>query len=217
MKVFSIFIFFILIFNLITVKVTAQSSISLSTGISKDINNSVSFYQFPFSVTWKPSKRKNAPLFLELDYLFPVGSKSKGEAFTLNPALPQKINLQEKIRPYIFTLSAGFRMHLFTTKTNNAFYLNIIPLGICSQNIKVSYKKYDKENYDILNPDVNSNESGLVMSLSPVYYFHKEKQDMMISLHLQTPLLKGNRDYALSYKYLAPLQLTYGYNFFYNK
>ncbi|MEO8854786.1 MAG: hypothetical protein ABI359_13470, partial [Ginsengibacter sp.] len=212
MKVFYTFIFCILIFSLLTVEVNAQSSVSISTGISKDINNSISFYQLPFSVMWKPSKRKKAPLFLELDYAVPFGSKSSGEAYTLNPALPQKVILQEKIMPYTFTLSVGFRIHLFTTKTNNAFYLNFIPLGICSQNIKVLYKKFDKENYEILNPDVNSDESGLVMSLSPVYYFHKEKQDMMIMLHLQTPLLKGDRDYALSYKYLAPLQLTIGYN-----
>ena len=217
MKIFPTFIFFILIFSLLTFKVSAQSSISISTGISKDINNSISFYQLPFSILWKPSKRKNAPLFLELDYAFPFKSKSSGEAFSLNPALPQKIILQEKIMPYTFTFSMGFRVHLFTTKSNNALYLNVSPLGICNQNIKVSYKNDDKENYDILNPDVNSNESGLVMSLSPVYYFHKEKQDIMIMLHLKTPLLKGARDYLLSYKYIAPLQLTFGYNFFYNK
>ena len=217
MKVFYTFIFCILIFSLLTVKVNGQSSVSISTGISKDINNSISFYQLPFSLMWKPSKRKKAPLFLELDYAVPFGSKSTGETYTLNPALPQKVILQEKIMPYTFTLSVGFRIHLFTTKTNNAFYLNLVPLGICSQNIKVFYKKFDKENYEILNPDVNSDESGLVMSLSPVYYFHKEKQDMMIMLHLQTPLLKGNRDYILSYKYLAPLQLTFGYNFSYHK
>jgi len=217
MKIFCTYIFCILIFSLLTVKVTAQSSISISTGISKDINNSLSFYQLPFSVMWKPSKRKKAPLFLELDYAFPFASKSSGEAFTLNPTLPQKIILREKIVPYTFTLSVGFRIHLFTSKTNNAIYLNLVPLGICSQNIKVSYKNYDKENYNILNPDVNSNESGLVMSFSPVYYFHKEKQDMMLMLHLQTPLLKGERDYLLSYKYIAPMQLTFGYNFSYNK
>jgi hypothetical protein len=166
---------------------------------------------------WKPLKDKNSPVFLELDYDLPLGSKSTGNAYTLNPALPQKVTLQEKIRPYVFTASVGFQIHVLTTKKNNAFFLNVVPLAFSQQTIKVSYKNYDTKNYEVLNPDVNSDAGGLVMSMAPVYYFHKAKQDMMLMLHLQTPLLKRKRDYELSYKYIAPLQLTFGYNFYYNK
>ena len=217
MKISHTFIFCFLIFSLSAANVNAQSAISLSTGISTDLNNSNSFYQIPLSLIWKPFRDKKSPVFLEFDYSLPLGSKSTGEAYTLNPGLPQKVTLQEKIRPYVFTVSFGFRIHLFTTKKNNAFYLNVVPLAICNQNIKVFYKNYDTKNYEVLNPDVNSNETGFVMSIAPVYYFHKGKRDMLLMLHLQTPLLKGNRDYELSYKYMAPMQLTFGYNFYYNK
>ena len=216
MKIFHLVIWF-LFFTSATLKSSAQSSISLSTGISTDINNTQSFYQVPFSLIWKPFRDKKAPIFLELDYAFPLGSNSTGEAYTLNPALAEKVILREKISPYVFTFSLGFRIHLLTTKKNNIFYLNLAPLAICNQTINVSYKNYDKANYEVMNPDVDSKDGGMVMSIAPVYYFHKGKQDMMLMLHLQTPLLKGNRDYQLSYKYMAPMQLTFGYNFYYNK
>ncbi len=154
----------------------AQSSVSLCTGISKDINNSISLYQIPFSLIWKPFRNIKSPLFLEFDYDLPLGSKSTGNAYTLNPDLTQEVTLQEKIMPYIFTASIGFRIHLFTTKKDNIFYINFVPFAICQQTIKVSYKNYDKENYEVLNPDVNSDNGGLVMSVAPVYYFHKAQQ-----------------------------------------
>ena len=207
-----------LVFSLFAVKTNAQSSVSLSSGISRDINNSnISFYQIPFSLIWKPFRNTKSPVFLEIDYDLPLGSKSAGVAYTLNPGLPQKVILKEKILPYVFTFSLGASIYLFTTKENNVFFLNIVPFAICAQIISVSYKNYDKENYEVLNPDVNSKEGGFVMSIAPVYYFHKDKRDMMIMLHLQTPLLKGKRDYKLSYNCMAPIQLTFGYNFYYNK
>ena len=207
-----------LLFSLFSANVCAQSFLSVSTGISTDLNNpKQSFHHVPLSLIWKPSKQKHSSLFIELDYDIPLPGKASGDAYTLNPTLPQKVTLHENILPYIFTASVGFRIHLLTTKVNNNFYLNVVPIGICNQNIKVSYKNFDSQNYEVLNPDVNSNETGFIMSIAPAYYFHKTKQDMMIMLHLQTPLLKGNRDYLLSYKYVAPMQLTFGYNFYYNK
>jgi hypothetical protein len=208
----------LLFFCLFSAGANAQSFVSLSSGVSADLNNpNHSFHHIPFSLMWKPLKQKNSSLFIELDYDIPLPGKASGDAYTLNPALPQKVTLDENILPYIFTGSVGFSIHLLTIKDNNSFYLNILPIGICNQNIKVSYKNFDSQNYEVLNPDVNSSETGFVMSIAPAYYFHKTKQDMMIMLHLQTPLLKGNRDYLLSSKYIAPMQLTFGYNFYYNK
>jgi hypothetical protein len=202
----------------ISFSIHAQSSLSLSTGVSVDMNNTnQSFYHIPISFQWKPSSREKAPFFLEFDYDVPLTTKSKGNAYTLNPSLPSEVMLQESIRAYIFTASIGFRIHLYSTKKNNSFYLNLLPLGISNQNYKVTYKNYDKENYEVLNPDVNLNMGGLVMSMAAVYYFHKRKQDMQIMLHAQTPLLRIIDDYPMSYKSIAPLQLTFGYNFYYNK
>lgn len=212
------FIICLFLLSLFATNANAQSFLSVSTGISSDLNNPEHpFHHIPISLMWKPVNEKKSPLFIELDYDIPLPGKGSGDAYTLNPTLPQKITLRENIHPYIFTGSVGFRIHLLNTKDNNSFYLNILPIGICNQNIKVAYKNFDSQNYEVLNPDVNSNETGFVMSIAPVYYFHKTKKDMMIMLHLQTPLLKGNGDYLLSYKYIAPMQLTFGYNFYYNK
>ncbi len=207
-----------LVFSLFATGINAQSSMSLSTGISTDLNNSNNtFYHVPISFQWKPSAYKKALLFLELDYDIPFANKRTGDAYTLNPTLPEKVTLSEEISPYIFTIAIGFRIHLYTSKKNNSIYLNLLPIGLCNQNFKVSYKNYDKKNYEVLNPDVNSNPGGVVMSMAAVYDFHKSKQDMRLMLHAQTPLLTSRGDYPLSYKYAAPLQLTFGYNFYYNK
>lgn len=207
----------LLLAGLFSGNANAQSSVSLCTGISKDINNSISFYQVPLSLIWKPFRSIKSPLFLAFDYDLPLGGKSTGNAYTLNPDLPQEVTLREKIMPHVFTASLGFRIQLFTTKKDNNFYINVVPFAICEQIIKVSFKNYDTKNYEVLNPDANSDVGGLVMSVAPVYYFHKGKRDVMLMLHLQTPLLKGNRDYKLSYDYVAPMQLTFGYNFYYNR
>jgi hypothetical protein len=154
---------------------------------------------------------------VEFDYDIPLSDKSSGDAYTLNPTLPGKVTLMENIRPYLFTVSVGFRIPVNTGKTHNNFYLHFFPIGLCNQKFKVVYKNYDKENYEVLNPDVSTSETGVVMSMAAVYNFHKTKQDMILMLHLQTPLFKKKGDYLLSYKYIAPLQLTFGYLFYYNK
>lgn len=206
------------IFILFSFSTKAQSSFSLSTGISSDLNNAHhSFYHIPFSLQWKPSPRKRAAFFVEFDYDFPFTTKSTGQAYTLNPSLPKEVKLQETIRPYIFSASIGFRIHLYTNKKNNSFYLNLLPFGVSFQNIKVAYKNFDKENYEILNPDFNLNRGGFVESMAAVYNFHNRKQDMKLMLHLQIPPLQRTGDYPLSYRFVAPLQLTFGYNFYYNK
>jgi len=217
MKIKTPFLFISIIFISFSFATHAQSSFSLSTGISSDLNNvHHSFYHIPFSLQWKPSPRKRAPFFVELDYDFPFTTKSTGQAYTLNPSLPKEVTLQETIRPYIFSVSIGFRIHLYTNKKNNSFYLDLLPFGISTQNFKVNYKNFDKENYEILNPDINMNRGGIVTSIAAVYNFHKTKQDMKLMLHIQSPPLRGTGDYQL-HRFVAPLQLTFGYNFYYNK
>ena len=218
MKIKLQFLSVFIIFLSLSSKVQAQSFLSLSTGISTDLNNpNHNFYHIPFTLQWKPSARKRAPFFLEFNYNIPFTSKSTGDAYTLNPSLPEKVTLQENIKPAIFTMNIGFRIHLYTNKKSNSFYLNLLPFGICIQNFSIDYKNYDKQNYEVLNPDVNLNSGGIVESIEAAYFFHKTKQDMVIMLHLQTPPLKSRGDYPLSYKFVAPLQLTFGYNLFYNK
>ena len=198
--------------------VSAQSVISLSTGWSTDLNNAVhAFHHIPVSFNWQPLKDKRLPFLVELDYDIPLAIRSSGDAFTLNPALPGKVTLSEDIRPRLITASVGLTIPVYRRKSGKSIYVSFFPIAICNQDIKVTYKNYDKENYEVLNPDVTTKETGAVMAVAAVYNFHTLKQDLRLMLHLQTPLFKGNGDYQLSYKYVAPLQLTFGYNFYYNK
>lgn len=206
------------IFILFPTTGNGQSFISLSTGISANINKpNQSFYHIPLSLQWKPFPKENNPFFVEFDYGIPFIAKSSGNAYTLNPSLPAEVNLEEAICPNIFTVSIGFRIFLYANKKNGSFYLNLLPFGISNQNFKVRYKNYDKENYEVLNPDVSKDLTGAVASIAAVYNFHKRNPDMMIMLHLQSPAAHRKGDYPLSYKSVAPLQLTFGYNFYYNK
>jgi hypothetical protein len=193
----------------------AQSFINISGGISYDINNiNESFYHIPVSVQWKPSSNPRGVFFFELDEDIPFAAKGTGNAYTVNPSLPQQVTLQENIRAYIFTASIGFRIHLYSDEKLNSIYLNILPIGISTQSFKVNYKNYDDKNYEILDPDVNLKRTGVVASVSVVYIFHN---NLLLMLHVQSPLLANKGDYPLSYKFIAPLQLTIGYNFYYNK
>ena len=218
MKIKSTFLFFFIICLAFSSALHAQSFLSFSTGISKDLNNeNHNFYHIPVTLQWKPFPGKRSPLFFELEYDIPFIAKGIGDAYTLNPSLPEEVTLPETIRASMFTVSMGFRIHIFTDKQNNSFYLKLTPLGINYQNFKVSYKKFDKENYEILNADDNLNRGGLVTSMEAEYNFHKTKQDMVLRLHIQTPPFRSIGDYPLSYRFIAPLQLTFGYNLFYNK
>ena len=218
MKLLTSFVILFSIFILSATGLKAQTFVSLSTGISTDMNNHLNaFHHVPVSLIWKPFPAKRSPFFLELDYDIPFAHKGNDKAYTLNPTLPEEVTLQKNIKSYIFTVSIGLRIHLYTSKKNNSFYLNLVPFGIGNQNFKVVYKNYDKENYEVLNPDVNVNNVGAVMSMAIVYNFHKRKQDMLLMLHAQSPLLQIRHDYPTSYKFIAPLQFTFGYNFYYKK
>jgi len=197
----------------------AQPCITIATGFSKDINNrNETFDHIPVSLQWKPSPFKNTAFFIKVDYDIPVSGTATGYAYTLNPSLPPEVNLQESIRPYIFTASLGWRIHLFNT-SKNSFYIDLLPLGVCNQSITVSYKNYDKANYDILNPDISIHYTSLVASAGIVYRMplEKERNSLLFMLHVQSALLDNTGKYALSYKFIAPLQLTVGYNFNYNR
>jgi len=210
--------------NFYIIALEAQSSLIFAAGIStntNDGNTSETFNHIPFTLLWKPSSSLVSPFFIKLDYDFPISGAGTGNAYTLNPSLPQEVTLQETVRPYIFTASIGFHIHLFTAKNKNALYLDLLPFGICNQDFKVSYKNYDKTNYDILNPDINLNRTNYVASIGATYSISLQKirdgDNLLIMLHLQSPLVAGTGAYPLSYRYVAPLELTVGYNFYYNK
>ncbi len=208
---------FHIIFIFSSVATNAQSFLSFSTGISTDVNqNHNSFYHVPISIQWKPGNRPNSPFLFGLDYGIPLITKGSGDAYTLNPQLPEKVSLTEDIRASIFTISVGFQIHLISNKKNNTLYLDLFPLAISSQRYKVTYKNYDKENYEVMNPDLNRKTGGLAMAMAFVYYFAK-KQDMMAMIRIQSPTTISNNDYPHAFKSIAPLQLTFGYNFFYKK
>ncbi len=58
--------------------------------------------------------------------------------------------------------------------------------GICTEHFKVVYRNYDNANYEVLNPDVGEDLTGLYASFAATYNFHKRKQNMFIMLRLQS-------------------------------
>lgn len=195
----------------------AQSFIAFSTGISKDLNNSHNtFYHIPLSVRIEPFKRSG--FFIEGNYGVPFLRNTNADAYTANSAMPAHVTLHEVIRPSIFTVNVGGEIHLYTDrKSNSSIYLDLT-MGVSSQHFKVSYKNYDNRNYEVLNPDVSTDSSGLTLGIAVVYNFHKPKQDMFVMLHVQTPPLVSNFEYyPMTYKLIAPLQLAFGYKLFNHK
>lgn len=197
-------------------KINAQSAISFSTGISSDLNNSnKTFYHIPVSLQWAPFSDPKNPILFEFDYGIPLINKKNANAYTLNPSLPEEVTLQQNTHAVFYTASVGVNVYLFSIQQKSSFYLNLMA-GFCHQNIKVIYKNYDNANYEVLNPDVDLKKDGMVLSMAVSYYFNKSKE-AFVRIHIQSPLIRKPSDYTLSYKYMAPTQLTFVYNFFYNK
>jgi hypothetical protein len=202
---------------LFSFSLSAQSYLGLSTGIAKDVNNNhnETFYHVPITLQWKPFWSHYNPFMMELNYDIPFSGNHTANAYTLNPSLPGSVQLQEQIRPYIFTASIGMGWRAIVNKDkNDILYFNVMT-GICNQYFSVNYKHYDKANYEVLNPDVSSNLTSLVFIGEVEYKFHN---NMILMLRAQSPLIdESNGSYPLSYKDVAPLQLGFGYNFYYNK
>ena len=210
-----LYIFSFALINFISNIAVAQSSITFATGGSIDLNNTKPFYHIPVSLQWMPFHAPQNPLMIEVDYYIPFKRTGIGMAYSANPSLPQQMKLQETINVPMFAISTGASFYLFTTKQESKFFLNLL-LGYCNQNFKVRYVNYDKANYEVLDPDVKKNKSSFVFSFAGVYNFHLPQRDLQLKLNLQTPLLLSIGRYPLSYKFVAPLSLTFGYNLYYN-
>lgn len=192
-----------------------QSFIALSAGISKDLNNKRPFYTVPVTLRWEPFK--HSAFFIEATKEIGFSRLAHADAYTVNPQLPGHVVLTEAVSLTTFSMGIGGTVVLYTNKKNNQLTLNV-SLGVCDEHFTVTYRNYDKVNYEVLNPDVGKDFSGLYTSIAGVYNFHKRKQDMFIMLRLQSPALAGTSDrYILSYQETAPMQLTYGYKLFYKK
>lgn len=213
MKSFFICISILSIFFSSTTR--AQSIVAISSGISTDLNNKKPFYMVPITLRWEPFKR--SALFIEATQGIGFNRLSNGNAYTASAVLPDHVVLTEAIKLTSFSVDIGASIVVYTNKKNNRFTINLAP-GICTEKFGVNYRNYDKANYEVLNPDVSERRQGLYASIAGLYQFHKRKQDMFIMLRLQSNSSARDPDrYKLSYSTTAPLQLTYGYNFFYNK
>jgi len=202
-------------FVLFSLSVSAQSYVSLSTGISRDVsNNAVPFYAIPVTIQWKPFRKYLNGLFFETDYDIPIAGYSTGTAYTLNPSLPASVTLKEKITPSVFTQFMGVTLGWYIDASKrNSFFINPL-VGICDQSFSVKYENYDNKNYEVLNPDVNLEKTSLVCAIEIGYKFHN---DFIAMFHAQSGMLATKGSYPLSYEFISPLQLNFGYTFNYNK
>lgn len=169
----------------------------------------------PVTLRWEPFKRFG--FFIEGTQTIGLNRLTDADAYTTSPQLPEHVSLTKVINVNSLSIGTGGAIVLYTNKRNNRITLNL-SIGICSEHFNVTYRDYDKENYEIINPDVGENLTGLYVSAAGVYNFHNRKQDMFIMLRVQSPSSAGQPDhYTLSYRNTASLQLTYGYKLFYNK
>jgi hypothetical protein len=194
--------------------INAQPFIALSSGISTDLNNKSPFYAVPFILKMKPFKRSG--FFIEVSQGIGFNRLSQADAYSINSQLSEHVVLTEAVKFTSFSVGIGGAIVLYTNKKNNQFVLSL-STGVSDENYKVTYRNYDKVNYEVLNPDVARDVSGLYASIAGIYNFHKRKRDMFIMLRLQSPTLSAYSRYKLSYNKAAPLQLAFGYKLFYTK
>jgi hypothetical protein len=203
-----------LLFTFFASQVNAQSFIALSTGMSIDQNNDKPFYSVP--ITFRLEPFRHSSFFIEAIQGIGFNRLSKADAYSANPGLAEHLVLTEAVKNNSFSMGIGAAIVLYTNKKNNQITLNL-STGICSEHYTINYRNYDKANYEVLNPDINENISGLYASMAAVYTFHKSKRNMFFMLRLQSPSSAGFGSYKISFNKAAPLQLTYGYKFFTSK
>lgn len=189
-----------------------SQSVSLSTGFGLDANNQGKSMAFiPVEARWQPLP--DIPVSLMFNYDNGLTSHKDAEAFTLNPNLPGYTILKENYKTNLLTIGINIDVKLLSTSPSDEIIFSFIPLAYSFHNTKVSYKNFDKENYTILNEDIDESPSGLAAAFGLRYLFNKNKN---ISLNIQTPLFKRRRrDFNLNYA--APARLMFGYQFNYKK
>lgn len=169
----------------------------------------------PITLRWEPFKRTG--FFIEANQGIGFNRLSHAGAYTVAPQLPEHVVLTEAVNLTTFSTGIGGAIVIYTDKKNNQFTLNL-STGVYKESFTVTYRNYDKANYEVLNPDVSEDMSGLYACIAGVYNFHKRRRDMFIMLRLQSPSSAGLPErYELSYNKTAPLQITFGYKLFYNK
>lgn len=183
----------------------------MSTGLAFDLNNSGSFKQIPLSLQWMIPARLNKSSFVfKADFSFPVGGRGKDSAFTLASGLPPAIAVDKTTRNTSWSFLIGYRFVFNTSLEKNRFFIDFLPIGLSFQSFKISYKNFNKSDYEVINPDVDMKRRGLVGCLGVGYILN----DLVFQVHAQSPILVvEKKDYAVSYRSAAPLQLTVGYLF----
>lgn len=156
---------------------------------------------------------ENSAFSVVLNYDIGLNSDNHADAYTLNPSMePHKI-VNETIKTNLFTIGISFDINLYRMSNANNFNLSLMPVGFCFQRLKASYNNFDHENYSILNQETDKSNSGIVSSFGLQYQFNTNK---IIGLNVQTPLYL-RREKSMTYKYVAPARLMFGYRFNYKK
>jgi hypothetical protein len=186
-----------------------QNGLGFSSGLSVDLNNQGRFRQVPFSLTWIPKQSKKILFIMKADVALPLISKSYDSAYTTSSGLPPAVSVQKNITNHWYSLSLGWRILFKGRSENKQFFIDLCPLGVGQQKFRVVYKKYDNSDYEIINPDVGLDRTGLVASLGAGYNL----KNLFLQIQAQTPPLATGKRYRLSYKLNAPLLLAAGYFF----
>ncbi|MGC4035668.1 MAG: hypothetical protein QM764_06875 [Chitinophagaceae bacterium] len=214
---------FILVTFVLAICCHSQPNFTLATGFSingyKKKGSDATFNHIPVSLQWSPFGFKNIFL-VKLDYFIPFQTSAFDQAYTANTNLPSEIQVQKTYRANMYNLSAGARIPVHRYKDNYNFYVDALLGFVSHQNIKVRYDDYDKGNYEILNQDFSLRKTSISLSIGAVYKYTLPNRDhLLFMFHLQSPLLASDNihGYDLSYTFVTPLQLMFGYNLVYNK
>lgn len=188
---------------------TYSQALDVFTGFGHGVNNEAKSFNFiPIKVRWLPVKGED---LLSFSAVYDVGLNAKGEghAYTLHPDLPSAVVLKETIKTNVFAMSVDLNFNVYTTPVGNQASLYFSPIGYAWQGFKVDYPDFDKENYEILDQDVNRKFSGFFFKIGADYRFNFNK---IIAFEVNSPLLKG-RPKNFNYLYAAPMHVMVGYRF----
>lgn len=188
----------------------AQSTFTVATGISIDVNNRGKFQQIPLSLHLEPNPGKKGAFLIKFDAGLPLSRISYDSAFTANTGLPPSKQVEKRIGNFWFSISGGYRFYLKRFDADKRIFLDLLVLGYGYQHFGVTYSNKGDKDYEVIDPDITIGRTGILGALGLGYVSGKFSGQV----HIQSPISAGTGRYEMSYKLNAPLSITVGYRLF---
>ncbi len=157
--------------------------------------------------------KRHYELLVKVQQSWGQTSHYSGNAFTTNPALPPTIEVQNSIKPSVFSFAIGHRFKIPPEKAGRSNVFSILLYtGVAHQKIAVDYD-YDKANYIVLNAEQTQQRWGVYISAGLEYMRKFENGRLFVQSLITSPASGSSTQEYSSLGFNSLLSFNAGYSF----